>query len=241
MKKITFFVLTVLLVLTVVISSCAKGDPGPAGPEGPAGSQVFQVKYQNGVYPDAYYMACSDTNINSLSGANYGTCASLWMGTGSSNIRRSLIKFGALRASIPAGAVIEKAYLTLFIGNISGAGVTVTAHSMTTAFLQGTVCGGAATDGPNWATVDGSTPWTNAGGDYNAAIAGSFAVNNTGFVTFEISASTVQAWVDQDNGNKGLLLKGLDEVTDQNNLSIEYSETASPMERPKLTVYYRLP
>lgn len=90
---------------------------------------------------------------------------------------------------IPQGAVIENATLHLFV--IQENMQTVNVHRVTAAWDEATIT------------------WNNFGGAYDAAIWGSFSPAAFGWVTVDVT-SLVQAWVDGDYPNFGLLLDQVD-------------------------------
>jgi hypothetical protein len=148
--------------------------------------------------------AGADTFINFGSATkNYGGDTALKM---QASLERPLIKFDL--SAIPAGSAIQTAVLSLYASNAgsAGAGDTVGAMRITRAWTEGTQAGGGTADGATWANADPSTPWTVAGGDYDAgaaAVAPYGAV--VGWKSWDI-AGLVDAWVNGAHPNFGVEL-----------------------------------
>jgi hypothetical protein len=183
----------------------------------------------------ATFNTSDDTTISQANPTiNYGGtgCDTMTVGyTGVNSASRSLIKFNL--ASIPAGATIISAslYLDLPLASpASGAG-TVNIHRVTTAFTEGTQCANAGS--PNW-----TSPWTAAGGDYNATVYGTAAYTNgqNSSVNVDVT-SLVQYWV--STANNGALLK-LSSESGSTYVIFNTGEAGGIGTRPVLSVTYRL-
>lgn len=215
--------------------------PQPAAARDP----VFVVHLQNGSSPTAAYSGCSDTTLfnGPASDYEYGGSTVLTVGTAttSATIRRSLVKFELSNVVIPSSATVERAYLTLH--TYGGGGLTsdskIYAYRLTTSWREGDSAGEPSTSYASW-DDPGPGTWSTAGGDFDVdpmseEIPDS---NSSGFITFELDASVVDAWVEDRTTNHGLVLKHGTEESVLDYVSFISSEWPEPAERPILTVYY---
>jgi hypothetical protein len=180
--------------------------------------------------------------------------AGLFIGMNSNGfIRRTLIAFD-LAGAIPAGSTINSVTLTLRATRVHGSAASADLHRLQGDW--GEVFAFAADPGGNGTQAgDGdvtwtdrffnqSQPWTNQGGDFNAAITsttsvGSSGVNYTWPSTPQFVADA-QSMLDTPGANFGWILIGNETVSGSAKrlASREYSD---PTVRPKLTVTYTVP
>ncbi len=227
-----------LTALLALLSSCAeKGAPGPAGADGVPGPQVAQFEYL--VFPEAAYAGSDDSFISAgAPGISYGTCTNAIL-NGSGSKMRMLVKFD-MNGYIPSDAVVEKAYLTVYAGAVTSPGVSAVCHKLTKPWLEGTTCGSGAT-GATWNTYNSVNTWTTAGGDFETAAcsAGTLEIRTAdNYSEVEISAATVQEWVDNPSSNYGMIIKAQDESI-AGDVSVFTNESGTPCMKPRLTVYYK--
>ncbi len=167
------------------------------------------------------------------SSRNYGASDYVQVNT-ASWIQRPVIQFDL--AAIPTGVRIISATLELKNWSVNAPGV-VGVHRLTRGWVEGSKFGGGQADGATWYTYDGTNNWSSAGGDFQpgpyAEVAVSAATAGQ-WVGWEI-ASLVQAWVNSDVPNHGVLLKG-DASVDK--AMFASRETADPLNAPKLTVVF---
>ena len=97
---------------------------------------------------------------------------------------------------------IISAIFSLYLYNNGGKNDTVEAHRVTQSWTEGT---GFTSNGVNWSTSDGIQSWTNAGGDYESDIEGSFVANTTGWKDMDIP-NLVTTWQTGSQPNYGLIL-----------------------------------
>ncbi|MBC7785371.1 MAG: DNRLRE domain-containing protein [Burkholderiales bacterium] len=169
--------------------------------------------------------------------------------------RRALIAFDV--SSIPAGSVINSVSLQLYLGqeNTGKPPLAVTMHALTVDWGQGTSATGGPISGGGGGTPATTgdatwdrrfydvTPWTTAGGDFTAAASASALVGAEGsFYSWSsaLLSSNVQAWVDQTAPNYGWLLRG-DETVARTAKRFDSGESATPNQRPLLTINYTVP
>jgi hypothetical protein len=131
-------------------------------------------------------------------------------------IRRCLLAFDL--SAVPAGAVITGATLTLNMSRTISGAVTVTLHTVTADWGEGSsdagIDGGrgaaSATNDATWIHTFYKTKfWTNPGGDFVSADSASRSVSGVGAYTWGSTAqmvADVQGWVDSPSTNFGWVL-----------------------------------
>ena len=179
--------------------------------------------------------------------------------------RRGLIAFD-VAASVPPGATITGAQLTLHLGAAGGgADQTIHLHRLLADWGEGTAgssnptiahAGRGYTASPGDATWNerfhGSAPWSNPGaeGDYEPTASASTVVSDDVEAPFTWSSaalvSDVQSWLDDPANNFGWLLMNGDEISLATARAF-YSRTAAanaggdpmdPIARPALRIDY---
>ena len=168
------------------------------------------------------------------------------VGTGGNGaIRRALIAFDL--SSIPTGATIESAELTITMSRSAADETNVTLHRVERDWGEGSSDASnnegrgadAATDDATWlhAFFD-ATLWNSAGGDFETAPSATAAVNNVGAYTWGSTAemvADVQGWVDDPATNFGWLLRGNESTT---NTAKRFDSREAPNTAPTLTVRF---
>ena len=179
--------------------------------------------------------AGKDTMINRwFDIQNYGAVDNLTVRSDPSRTQRALLEFDL--SAIPASTEIIFATLELEQRAISTAGV-INVHRVTRSWLEGTGTGTGGADGATWLSHDGSTSWSQPGGDFDSTqyAATTTTISKNGqWVAWDIR-DLVDEWVSGQLPNDGLLLAG-DGVVD----SVEFhsSEGLNPASAPKLTITY---
>jgi hypothetical protein len=195
---------------------------------------LITASFQNGVYPDASYAGTEDTRVRNGASANsnYGTTATLQLGYDGTDVKRGMFKFDT--SSIPPGAVITNAYLTLYCTYIVDAGLTLTAHKAITSSWVETEA--------TWNIYSTGNSWAAAGGDFEASAASdSVAITATSaYYTWKLNASLVQGWLDTPAQNYGIFLTSGNEAM-MTGATFSSSENTTFAYRPRLTVYYTAP
>jgi hypothetical protein len=173
--------------------------------------------------------------------ANWGRYARFHVGANVLSVRRGLVQFD-LR-SIPAGARIASATLSLYHPDaLRGSGV-VEVHRVTEAWPEGTGVNTCTGDGATW-----RTPWATPGGSFDPAVVSSLAKTAGDAPTWDSWDVTtlVQGWVSHWYPNDGVLLKLADEsaspcttVTNCNYWAYASDDWPDASYRPKLTITYR--
>ena len=180
------------------------------------------------------FSASADSYIQQVNPTtNYGSAATMatypWSGVGT---QRSLVKFDL--SSIPNGSTISSATLVLMETGTAGFTRTIGAHRVTKNWTNG---------GVTWNKFDGTTDWTAAGGDFNAATS-TCSVDYAGaiFTTDSWDVTTdVNNIVNSAGNNYGWLLKDGTEDGSQQWWSFGTIDNVTAGNRPKLTGVYVLP
>jgi hypothetical protein len=228
-KKI---VVTVLIALIAAVLISCTGSKGPAGP---AGSQIGTVQFQDNVFPNSSYSGESDTTIMSAYPANkyYGNVETISGFWGGNNIERSLLTFD-LTNTLPYGAAVKDAYLTICVQTIDGNGTNVEVHALTSSWTPSNT---------TWNSRNTATAWLAPGGDFQAAISGgpiavTTAPSSAVYYTFALPPALVQGWINTPSSNYGLMIKATDETYNGNIVIYSGLNGISTNYGPKLTVYY---
>ncbi|HEU5311730.1 MAG TPA: DNRLRE domain-containing protein, partial [Candidatus Eisenbacteria bacterium] len=167
-------------------------------------------------------------------------------------ICRGVLRFD-LAPSIPTGATITAATLTLYNAEGATSAADVSLYRANAGWGEGTsVASGAETTGapatPGDATwihrVYPATLWTAAGGDFTATSSGLTNITGAGFYSWTSSGtlSDVQGWVDNPAANFGWVIRGRE--TGGSGASVkrfESHETGDVTRRPRLQVTYVAP
>jgi hypothetical protein len=171
-----------------------------------------------------------DTILDSFYPRNYGGATYLKVSGDPSWRLRTLLKFDL--AGIPPASVFS-ARLELRMWSLGAPG-TATVHQVRRSWVEGTKNGGGIADGATWATHDGTSNWTSAGGDFNASPVAETAIGGgETWISWEI-APLVERWL-AGEPNYGLLIAG--------NNGLEAAEFASQGNsdasvHPKLAITY---
>lgn len=199
------------------------------------------------VQPDA--TAGIDTYIQSgaSAGNNYGVATTIQVAGdfGGSTIRKGLIKFDF--SSIPAGATIVSALLTLNLSSELSAAVdpVITFNRSLVAFFEGVNNGstpGAGVDGSTYSlrNANGSVAWAGgaggaAGSDYASSPTASQTINGTGLYTWDVAAD-VQLFVNGTTNNGWWVINT--SAATNNSKTFTSSDGATPADRPQIVVTY---
>ena len=150
-------------------------------------------------------------------------------------VRRGLLRFDL--STIPAGAYVQSAQLGLYANNSNGGpSEAVTTFRVTRAWTEGT---GASGSGATWNRADGSTSWTSAGGDYDAASGITVALPGvSGWNNFDVTQH-VADWVAGTHPNYGVLLAAA--TGGVNNGKFASGDDSNAAVWPRLTVTFYAP
>lgn len=169
-------------------------------------------------------------------------------------VRRALVRFDI--SSIPSGATVTGATLTLTLTNSINTGDTQTVHRVLATWGEGTSDtgpdnldpGGSGTfstpGDATWAhRFFSATPWATLGGDFAATPSASATINGPLIPVSWSSAtlaSDVQGWVNTPSSNAGWLIKGV-EGAGGNAKRYASRENPDSNLRPKLVVTFTPP
>lgn len=163
--------------------------------------------------------------------------------------RRSLVYFD-IASQLPAGAAINSVSLQMRVTMTQSGAQPITMHRTLASwgeapsFNSGCSGSAAANGDATWLFRDydandptSSTPWTNAGGDYDPAVSASTMVGFAGFYTWSSPglAGDVQSWLIDPTNNFGWIFIGT-EVGSSNGKRFDSREAPTPSFRPSLTI-----
>lgn len=212
-RKFALFAIIVLVCFFILPSVFAAG-----------------VIIQPGAEANDSYFREDDSNHNFGAAANLDI-GQFWLDAA----HRAILQFDL--SSIPANQQIDSAILHLYMYNDGpGADVNLTAHRITHAWVEGSTGYDHAVD---WDTYNGSEAWTTAGGDFDAQVeAHNITSTQNQWYVWDIT-NLVGSWYNGTYTNLGVLLKGVDEVSDiQMRKRFRSSDYGTASERPKLIVNY---
>ncbi|MBK7616684.1 MAG: DNRLRE domain-containing protein [Burkholderiales bacterium] len=208
-----------------------RGSPGTITSTGTYGSTTVTISRANVPMHQATSAALTlqpgatgvDTYLGVNNGTNYGNQTTLNAVAGQS---WPLLKFDL--ASLPAGAHIVSATLSAYATNGSGSGNVA---------LQRVMRDWTET-GANWATADGSTAWTTAGGDLHPAAVASTAFAGSGtWLNWDVT-ELADKWSKGSLPNQGLQVRA---PAGLSSLTLASSDHATVAYRPKLVLSYLPP
>jgi len=173
--------------------------------------------------------------IGSEENANYGADQRIRVAPGN---RHGLLRFDL--ASLPPGAIVESATLSLHLLQHDPGDMSVALHRVDAAWTEGTRDGSGAADGATWHTHDGTLAWGTSGGDYAAAAVDTVAVTSVDGQRSEWDLTALaQQWVSAAAPNHGLLLRYASGASVDHAFASSDHPLAST--HPRLTVAYRCP
>lgn len=163
-------------------------------------------------------------------------------------LRRAILQFDV--SSIPSGATIDSASLSLFCSASISAGVSFDLHKVTASWTEGPTLGTGSGGGIPGTAVAGdvtwtfrtynTTSWTTPGGDFAVSSSATQSVGAAGSNYVWSSAqmaADVQDWLDNPGNNNGWILIG-GEGTDGTAKKFDDKTTLNP---PVLTINYSGP
>ncbi|MHB8902069.1 MAG: DNRLRE domain-containing protein, partial [Thermoguttaceae bacterium] len=196
-------------------------------------------------------------NDNTLIGELSGTQGATSNGAGdifvgqnkdASRIRRGLLEFD-VAGSVPAGATINSATLTMYATRTQVGNMNVELHKLLADWGEAGSSGGgdgapAQTGDATWLhTFYANQFWATPGGDFSPTVSGVQAIGASG-TAYTWSSTTamvtdVQGWLNSPATNFGWLLKGVE--TQRSSKRFASSESSNVSRRPLLTIDYTVP
>jgi len=171
--------------------------------------------------------------------------------TNMSKKRRALVAFD-VAASVPAGATILGATLSLEMNQTAGGPLNIELRQLTADWGEGTSAPATGNGGSGSPATAGSatwlhryypsTTWATAGGDYSAVVSATTSVWQFAVYTWSSPqmVADVQGWLDYPATNFGWMLKS-PEVIVGDSKRFSSREEPNPPSRPRLTVTYSAP
>ncbi|HOX04494.1 MAG TPA: SdrD B-like domain-containing protein [Candidatus Paceibacterota bacterium] len=213
------------------VSASAGSTTGGASISVPVSGTDSGSQMCNGsktVYPAA------DTWINQDNVTqNNGTAATLSTSSSAAAARHGLLYFD-ISSSLPAGAILDKAILSLTVSAGAGTSRDVSIRALNTAFTE---------TGATWSDSDGggAGDWVTAGGsfgssDYSGTSLGTILPTTTGLPYLVDITSTVSGWIATPSNNKGLAMLAVG--TAANAVTWYSREDGTPLFMPQLILYY---
>jgi hypothetical protein len=175
-----------------------------------------------------------------------GAGSFLFSGNSNAGERRALLHFDL--SSLPAGAIVTDASLTLVDSRSATNGAQLELHALTAAFGEGTSNAGDGGQGAVATAGDSTwlhrifpgTPWNTPGGDFAAASSSTLSVTGIGTFTWNGLAADVKRWQANSANNFGWILLDPNPNESASAQRFNSRENPDPSTRPQLTVTYSL-
>ena len=247
--------LNYLVLISLALGGCQKGDSGPTGPSGPQGGNTtaYSATFESGVYPDSGY-------VGSLAHWVDGSAVNTAPGTG--EIR---VGTGTTTASVQHGLIsFDLSYGVPINATITACSLQLTTKTTSTLTVGSYVFGVHQMIGPPGVNWNSSATWNvaftglgwdggssapiSAGVNYNSSPLDSVTLTsvqvngNQVLVGWNIPASLAQVWLKPSNPNYGLLISTEPETSSTlSGHASFWDNTGSSQQKPKLTVNYTIP
>jgi hypothetical protein len=227
MMTIARLFVTVLLLVCIAAPACEKNET-VCEPS----TQLFVERFRQGAFPSESYSRCQDAVLSETDPSNnYGSSFQVIVGNYPAFHYHTVIRF-EIAGMLPASAVVERAYLTLFCFDLGGS-LSIGARPVEADWWELDV---------SWIDRTDVFQWDNPGGDYTQEIVGS-ATPTESFTTIDIGLSNavVKKWLLDPNENLGILLMPAAGAAEPGYAAFASSEESDIALRPMLTVFYSLP
>ncbi len=168
------------------------------------------------------------------SNANWGGSSAFAVSANPAITRHALLYFDL--SALPNNAEIRSARLELFNSSQSGSAPypAIEALRLTRDWSEGTGIGTGNPNGATWYTHDGTTPWTSPGGDVDAPVLASAAMDGSSNLwrSWDLTG-LVAGWVSGAYPNFGLLLRS---SAGSNSFTFLSQENSDAARRPRLII-----
>ena len=207
--------------------------------------ETLTVSFQDGVSPTASYGGTRDAMLkngpaNEFRNGNFGIMPFDTMGSvrlGAALYERRLIIKMDLSHITDCSRVLA-ASLSMRIIPPAPDSILLEANRVDLMSWQGWVEGdGGVFGGVSWTTLDGTAPWADEGGDYEAAAFDQETVSSDSSVTFTLPPALVRTWIKQPETNHGVIVKGA-EPSGGRSLIVFMREYDRASWRPRIDVTY---
>jgi murein DD-endopeptidase MepM/ murein hydrolase activator NlpD len=198
--------------------------------------ETMQLTFQDGIAPNATYSGTRDAYLREASATtNFGSATTLQVDGSepSGSITDMNIVLAWDVSSIPAGATVVAAVLTLEVTNVSSG--SYFCHEILSPWNEASV---------TWDNAASGTPWSGPGAsgtDRGADAVCVVSASALGPLVVNFGAAglaMVQGWVDNPASNHGLVISDPDTG---DGADFHASESATAMARPKFSITYRVP
>ena len=173
-----------------------------------------------------------DTYVNATSKTtNYGADTTFSVEGENTRLKRALLLFNL--SSVPTGASITSAILTLEKVGGDNKSDTIGVYALTRSWVEGN---SIANSGATWNTYDGTANWTTGGGDFYAIPYASATITGVnGPKNWDVT-NLVQEWVDGTRINYGVMVRRNPEAN--GNRRIHNFSSREGTSAPKLIITY---
>jgi hypothetical protein len=222
------------------LGGCSDEGTAPSGT-----SDTIRVAFQDGVSPSASYHGTADAVLKddpspAAANVNYGAVPSDTIGSvllSSAFYERRLIVRMDI-TSITSCSVVIAARLSIHVAPPAPDSITLRVHLVNLpGWKQWTEGFGGPAGGVSWSTIDGSAPWTAAGGDFFGSAVDERTVSSDSIVTFSLSPALVLGWIQTPSSNHGVIIKTTD-VSRARYATLFERETDIAARRPRLEIVY---
>jgi len=224
-----------LLTLAIIRYAPLGIQPTTQVPPSPAPAKATEeltLSFQDGVLPSKDYQGTRDTRLRERDASEDHGSEDVLEVDGESGGRPALLQWDLRQ--IPPGSRLISASLTLTITSVSR-DREYEVFALSRPWIESQA---------NWVEYSPGRKWEIPGGkgskDRGAQVLARFRPQQ-GTLVIPLNGmglTAVQRWINSTDTNHGLLLQGLDPAGE---FSFRSRETGLPIDRPKLTVSYRLP
>ncbi|MCX5754310.1 MAG: DNRLRE domain-containing protein [Candidatus Krumholzibacteria bacterium] len=235
------------ILLVSAVSLCLAALAGCGGDETAptSGSDTIRAAFQDGVAPSASYNGTKDAVLKddpdaAVANMNFGAAPSDTLGSVPLSTafyeRRLIIRMDI--SSITDCSAVVSARLSIRVTPPTPDSITLEARliNMPT-WKQWTEGFGGPANGVSWSTIDGTAPWTLAGGDFFSSVLDEQTVSSDSVATFSLSPAIVMEWIRHPSTNHGIIIRTTD-VSRARFALVFQREYGGAARRPRLEIAY---